>query len=374
MKILTGVMNPIANDGRVQRATRVLAELGEVELLCPSGPVLPAGLPFSVRTVDLPTGIGSRFTEHLVFWKAFLRAARHFCPDLIYVHDHYLALAGAVAARISGARLVYDAHELSVPDGSSKMVWQDRAKYLFDWLGVRSADLVISTGIERARVMQEHYGLKEMPLVVRNIAEDMSDRRCATPHLERRNQEAVFVYEGHVALERGIQRYIQALAFLPATYSLVIIGGGPHLSELRAIAQAANVANRVRFTGRVPREDVLPMLQQCDVGLISYSWEGLNNLYCAPNKIFEYAQAGIPVVATAQPTLEAMIGPAEIGRTVSERAQAEDVAAVMREVLLMRNSFMANIPRFLQENRWETDAIKLRSAISGLLAGSQDET
>lgn len=374
MKVLAGVMNPIAYDGRVHRATKVLAEVAEIELICPAGADVSPDLPYAVRTVDLPKGLGARFTEHPVFWWAFVRAALRFRPDVVYVHDHYLAPAGTLAARLVGARLVYDAHELSIPEPGVRMAWQDRAKYLFDLIGVRFADVIITTGNERARAMQRHYRLSVEPLVIRNIAEkEMTEKRSRASDRAtlRAGAECLFVYEGHVTLERGIQDFVEAMQFLPESCHFLIVGGGPHITDLQALAASLGLAERVRFTGRVTREAVQDILLHCDIGLVSYSWQGLNNLYCTPNKIFEYAHAGLPMVTTAQPSLRDFVVEEGIGSIVERNFTPREVADVMQDAFRTRKQLAARLPAFVSAYSWEKEGKRLRRAIANLVeAGS----
>lgn len=58
---------------------------------------------------------------------------------------------------------------------------------------------------------------------------------------------------------------IDALALLPADWSLDIVGTGPDLGMLQSRAQDAGVSDRVRFHGFVDRQTVRTMLQRCGV-------------------------------------------------------------------------------------------------------------
>lgn len=371
MKVLTAVFNPIAHDGRAQRATRALTPLGGVELICPDGAPVPQDLPYSVRTVRLPKGLGSRFTEHVVFWFHIIRGALRSRPEVIYVHDHYLALAGVMSARFVGAKLVYDAHELAIPENGGHRAWQDKAKYLFDRLAVRFADLIVTTSIERAEIMREHYLLAETPLVIPNFLETpVSVQNIGSPlQADRHSISALYVYEGHITIERKLDLFVKAMERLPDDHHLLIVGDGPHLGDLEQLAVEREVASRVHFTGRVSREQVHALLPGCDVGLISYSWEGLNNLYCSPNKIFEYAAAGLPVVSSSQPPLRAMIETFGVGRLFPQVADAVDVAEVMQDVFWNKRALASRVPQFLQQHRWDEAAERLRQAVRRISEG-----
>ena len=35
-------------------------------------------------------------------------------------------------------------------------------------------------------------------------------------------------------------------------------------------------------------KEIIPLLSRCKLGFVGYPMEGLNNIYCSPNKIYEY--------------------------------------------------------------------------------------
>ena len=63
---------------------------------------------------------------------------------------------------------------------------------------------------------------------------------------------------GRVEAYKGVQHVVRALEDLPE-YDLVVAGSGPYLDDLRSLARAADVADRVDFRGYVP-DDHLPGL------------------------------------------------------------------------------------------------------------------
>ena len=91
---------------------------------------------------------------------------------------------------------------------------------------------------------------------------------------------------------KGVDGLIRALPELDPDVGLVIVGDGPLLAELTALAEQLGVADRVRFLGTVPRERVASLLLACDLFVLNSTYEGL------PHVVLEAAAAGLPVIAT----------------------------------------------------------------------------
>jgi len=193
--ILMAVFNPLDFDGRVQRAAQALSAIANVEVFAIEGRTgfKPDGdYRLSVLPVR-PGEFGKNRMLHLRFLRELVRRARLARPDFVYAHDFFLATPGWLAARLSGARFIYDAHELVIPgaQGLESGLMQERFWYLLERFAVGRADLVIAANEARARIMQEHYRLQRQPTAIRNITippgttPHVNDLRSRLPYLER---------------------------------------------------------------------------------------------------------------------------------------------------------------------------------------------
>jgi glycosyltransferase involved in cell wall biosynthesis len=52
---------------------------------------------------------------------------------------------------------------------------------------------------------------------------------------------------------------------------------------------------------------------------VGYNYDSLNNLYCAPNKVFEYGSFGIPILANDVPGLQDTVKRYSAGMCVNAR-------------------------------------------------------
>jgi glycosyltransferase involved in cell wall biosynthesis len=363
-------------DGRVQRMIEILQRMGEVTVV----DIASQGIKHSQEiantrriNIHLPK-LPGKITRHFCFWWAAARLAMRAKPSVVIAEDYYTLFPGWLSAKLCSARLVYDAHELIIPNPGISMSKRERFWYLLEKWTVHRADLVIAANEDRASFMAEHNQLKQVPTVMRNIpsgneykSNDDNTLKQLPALAARANDEVRIFYQGDVSLNRGIGRFAQAMRYLPSKYRLIVAGDGPDLNSLKEQVRALEQEGRFTSLGRVPRHLLPAISQQATVGIITYPFQGLNNIYCSPNKIFEYAQAGLPVVATDQPPLRKWIESYGIGELAGEHDSPEKIAGLIQQVAENKNKYAEALPRFLEDNRWENEAVRVQAAIACIL-------
>lgn len=111
----------------------------------------------------------------------------------------------------------------------------------------------------------------------------------------------------------GTDVLLRALARTTSGLRLEILGAGPESARLSELAEELGVADRVRFLGALPPEEVPGVLQGFDLAVAPYP-EGPH--YFSPLKVYEYLAAGLPVVASAIGTLPDVLEQGTLGELV----------------------------------------------------------
>ncbi len=136
---------------------------------------------------------------------------------------------------------------------------------------------------------------------------DASVREALRGELSLRD-EFLWLAAGRLETVKDYATMLAAFARMPETARLAIAGNGPLEDELKKLASALAIAERVRFLGFVP--DVRRWMQAADGFLLTSRWEGL------PMGLIEAAACGLPAVATDVPGTREVIADGETGLLV----------------------------------------------------------
>ncbi|MCP1727869.1 glycosyltransferase involved in cell wall biosynthesis [Natronospira proteinivora] len=311
-----------------------------------------------------------RLNTQLLLLLALLRTR----PDVVHAHDANTLVIGWLAARLSRARLVYDAHEIST----------DREGYA----GVRRcigtiekrlmprADATITTTDMRARFFARAYGVAR-PAILQNRPryQVIEASKRLRERLSLKEDWPIIVYQGGLQAGRGLEDLVHAAAEVPEAY-FVLIGGGQLTARLSGIAESLDLQARVFFIPTVPLSELLTYTASADIGVQPIRNTCLNHLSTDSNKLFEYAMAGLPVVASAFPEIRRIVQGHEIGR-VYDPEQPGELARALNAMVgsaELRARYGANALAHRKALSWEAQEAVLVDLYAGLpnLGGRDD--
>jgi glycosyltransferase involved in cell wall biosynthesis len=252
-------------------------------------------------------------------------------PDVAHAHFWMSGLATVLAASACSVPVAQTFHALGVVkkryQGDADTSPRDRIR-LERMIG-RQADRVIATCsdemFELARLGVPRTRMSVVPCGV--------DLNQFSPHgsTQTRTARHRLVSVGRLVPRKGFDVAIAALPYLPET-ELVVAGGpekgklasDPEARRLRALAQRLGVADRVRWPGQVPHDDMAALLRSADAVLCTPWYEPFG---IVP---LEAMACGRPVVAAAVGGLTDTVVDEVTGLLVRPRAPRELAARVRR--------------------------------------------
>lgn len=330
----------IAYDTRVRREATALATAGHgvtvVHLPPPGAEPEPAGLPFALAPATLRQGRQRLPHAARLAAEAARLALRAVAtrPDAIHAHDAAMLLPGLLAARRSGAKLVYDSHELATGVPYRRGLWP-AVVGAAERLGAPRADatIVVSEGI--ATGLGERYRLRRPPAVVRNLPDLPPPGAAGAPELRRElgvGDAPLVLHQGAVAAGRGCETLLRAFPLLPDAHLLYLGAEGPYAERLRDLAGEYGIAARVHLLGPVAPQALLSHTAQADIGVSLLEDSCENHRLALPNKLFEYVAAGLPVVVADLPEAARLVREYGIG-WCADPADPASVAAALRSAI-----------------------------------------
>lgn len=223
----------------------------------------------------------------------------------------------------------------------------------------RKAWKVVVPEINRAYIQRTWWQLKRTPYVLPNKPYSLSPGEPLESMSEgiekiKKEKRKVLLYLGLVMPERNLEEFAKAVKDNSDNYCLYVVGRIPPNYQ----TQFDDLINKypfINYLGYYPAPKHLLFLQYAYLGLIPYipqitDLKGsdryeLNALYCAPNKIFEYAGYGVPMIGTDVPGLRQPFEQYDIGVCCKELS-ADAIVDAIHKVEEHHDEMSKNCKRF----------------------------
>ena len=164
---------------------------------------------------------------------------------------------------------------------------------------LQSANLVLPITSSLQTYLVERYQLNEdkcavIPNAIEKQEIQINESRVVAINKQYNLSEVtVLGFVGSIFPYHGVDRLIRGVSKLNYTdISILIVGDGYLIPELKKLAENLGVSSRVHFAGSVPKEDIFNYISAMDIlTLPNTEW------YCSPVKLFEYGAFGKTILA-----------------------------------------------------------------------------
>ena len=364
-RVIVSVTNDLSTDQRVHKSCILLKEAGWDVLLV--GRELRDRLPlnriYKTHRFSLLFNKGplfyANYSIRLFFFLLFRKA------DLLWSNDLDTLWPNYWISKVKGCPIVYDTHEYftGVPElearPKTQRIWKAIEKSIFPKL-----KHIITVNQSIANLYNEEYGLDLT--VVRNIPPTFDVKTSSS----RENwglpeNEIVFILQGSgINVDRGAEESVMALAQTESAH-LVILGGGDVVPTLNEIVSRLKLQNRVHFFPRMPYEKMMECSRLADVGLTLDKDTNVNYRFSLPNKLFDYLQAGIAVLASGVVEVKKIVLDYNVGLIIPSH-DPSDIALQMNEFIHDQdklNRFKLNAKAAALELHWDREKTSLTQMI-----------
>ena len=315
----------------VSKYSRILKELICLSKEFPSAGIYAMGVESHVGpdNFDIPTSVTVRSLRSLPRWitPRILRHFLIFCklficmlielfrarPAIVHCHDTLVLPIGVVYKLFFQCRLIYDAHELeSQKNGQTWLL--SKITYFFEWTAWRYVDLLITVSNSINEFYQCEFGKKKAVVIFNSPLLRMNSNSSTSVDVRTEfnflSDDKVYVYLGILSQGRGIEIALAAFERLELNNKVVFVGWGPLENTIQS---SSRFGQNIFLRSAVDHDLVSSYVSTADFGLCMLEPISQSDYYALPNKLFEYAFANLPILASDFPDIKAIIERHKLG-------------------------------------------------------------
>lgn len=358
-EIVMFLSNPFTHDARVYyEAQALLAEDYRVTVIAWDRAATQSPREtidgVEVMRIQLPKALqrlGSTQLQLSFFWRAALRAAREQACDVIHCHDLDTLPIGLRLKRVTGAALVYDAHEVY-----TYMLRRDLSRVLegayrhLERRAVHHIDHLIAAH-DAIAAYYRRLGYPDIGIV----------RNCkplfTSEYTPPANERFTLLYAGILSPRRMLPLLVDVVSALPGVH-LILAGGGVLAGELDA---ACRVHANLTYLGKAPHQQLIPLTHSADAAICLVDIQDDNNRLALANKQFEALVAGRPIIASSGSASGAFTDREQCGLVVDNTPEAlrQAICTLRDDESLRRRLGETALRAALREYNWEREQQKL---------------
>jgi len=306
---------PVPMDRRVWQEARALSEAGyRVAVICPKG----SGFE---RSREMLGGI--EIHRHRI-WEAsgpfgylfeytWALVAESYLALKVYARTRFRVLHAAnppdtisligLFFKLFGVRFIFDHHDLNPELYEAKFGRQGifyMIVRLAERLTFRTADVSIATNESYRQIALTRGSMKpERVFVVRSCPDLRDIHRRARLDLKQ-GRRFLVVYLGVMGPQDGLDLLLDSISIIAKQRNrtdtlFALIGAGSELHRIKALAAQKGLDSMIRFTGRIPDNELAAYLSTADVAVAPDPATPMNDK-STMNKILECMAYGLPVV------------------------------------------------------------------------------
>lgn len=273
---------------------------------------------------------------------------RKYRPDIIITHEPEFFPYIYRHKNKYKYKVVFNSHEYNPGQIEATKGWSDTyGKFYFNLYRkyLKKLDLLINVSDGIAIKCKQEFSKDS--IVIPNACTYYPNIR---PVIRDENEKMIkMIHHGGALRERKIEYMIEAVRKLGDPFQLdimLIAGNQDYLDELKF--SVGNIHN-VNIIPPVDFFDIVPFINQYDIGLFNLPRDNFNHLHALPNKLFEFIQARLCIVVSASPEVKTVVESNNLG-VVSKGFSSEELYDCLKNINMQQiNNFKINTDKVAEK-------------------------
>lgn len=279
---------------------------------------------------------------------------KNFSPKFVFSEDIYSLPIAYLFKKKYNSKIIYDSREIYSELASLRH--SKIKKNIIASIEKRygpSVDTILVTGELDKKILREKFPssnflvVYNFPLRAKNLQPVNYFQILGIP-----NNSIIMIYQGKILEGRGLELSIKTLQFFENGH-LILIGKGEKVEGLQKLSKRLKVEHRTHFLGEIAYSQLLTYTAGGSIGLALIEPISLSYKLALPNKLFEYCQAKIPVIATRLPAIDRIFQEFRIGELVEPEISPENLANVVTTTYENRKFYAEELERASKIFNWE---------------------
>lgn len=274
-----------------------------------------------IKRVMFHLGTAIMFLEIIIKIRGKLKTESF---DYIHCHDTNALFLAFLVNNMKVGNIVYDAHELypeTIQKSMMKFFWTKFEQFILPKLKNR----IIATNKQRAQFIINKYKLNSQLTIYDNssfIKVDFSKFDVNEKIQEiRRKGYKILVHLGALTTNRDLDKLLVSIE-KKAGVAVIFIGQDFGFKSANSDT-ILSLGERFIHIEQVEQNQILKMINGCDIGIVFYRQTNMNNILAAPNKIYDYMSMEIPTLGSNSPTIKEILNNGSYGEVVDSNDTQE---------------------------------------------------
>jgi len=379
-KICILLNGEISNDTRVINVIKSLSKFHELDLFYISDVNIDYNvLIFNQKVKLYPKKLSNSFIKKIIKntffyneYNFFLREVlnQNVKYDFIYANDLPCLKPAIKIKKKSGCKVIYDSHEIYIETINQFFPLQSKfpkniifrvLKKIMKFFGtyaekrmLKHVDYFITVGEGLKQYFEKKYNYNGIKIVMNSPYLSMINEKINYCDILNNIDKDSFklLYQGVFNEGRGLRLIMEAMRYTDTRIVLILIGYGVLENELKDLVKKINIQDRVVFLGKIQQNELAKYTAGADCGINLLENINKSKELTAPNKLFQYIHANIPVIASNSFENKKVFEKYNIG--ILTNNDVKSISDAINKIASMdRTVFVENCKKAALEYNWE---------------------